>query len=310
MRIVPMRTARVGFRGIMVLNMNKRSLTLPAPWGAFYLITVGDVDRAEFGDVLRSVREFPESRTFADLVAFETWTKTIATLPIVDAIVLLQSYTGEHPRSVLDRIRRKFPVTPVVSVLGCWCEGELRTGWPLAATHRIYGNDWIVQGEKELFALAKREFSLFGLPPTSKDEDVFLEQAKRKTFHESVSDRRCWIFTCHAISRPDFEMSRLLQTRMRRFGFQADVVDWENVSDFPQQPDTVLWEPGLVDEKSFGKIVSALRQLRAKVPGAKIVLFLDSPRIDERETLYAAGADRICSKIPPGDSFLCPGDFL
>ena len=253
------------------------------------IVVIGDIDRSEFADVLRSARNFPACRAFADLFAFETWTQTASLLPIVDVILLLQSYSGEHPASVLNRIRWNYPITPVVSVLGAWCEGELRTGWPLTGTHRFYWNEWIVQGEKELLALAEGKFSVFGLPPTYKDEDILLEQTKRKTPPPVPTERQCWILTCRFISRPDFEMCRMLQARMQALGFTTNVVDWDEPLDLSSPPEMILWNPGLVDENSWMKIVTVLKELREKFPQTQIHLPMYSPRMDEIRDLTTNG---------------------
>ena len=262
---------------------------------SFYIIVLGDVDRPEFADVLHSVREYPDCRAFVDLLALEAWRQAAPVLPVIDLILILQSYTGEHPPSVLNRVRQSYPITPVVSVLGSWCEGELRTGWPLVGTHRIHWNDWTSQGASELHALASGKFSVFGLPPTCKEEEVLLEQAKRKTRTTLSTERRCWIFTCRSISRPDFEMGRMLQARMQSFGFTTSVVDWDDQADWGSPPELLLWEPGLVDEKSLAKIAAVLKELREKLPQTTILIQTPSPRIDEIRILCESGADRVMS---------------
>ena len=277
----------------------------------FQIVIVGDVDRPEFADVLHSVRVYPDSRAFGDLFALEAWVQTVSPVPVIDVILLLQSYSGEHPASVLERVRQKYPITPVVSVLGAWCEGELRTGWPLVGTHRIAWSVWAAQGEKELFALGEGKFSLFALPSTYKDEEILLEQMKRQTWEHRLpacaklgdilpsssqagslrSQAQCWVFTCRSLSRPDFEMCRMLQMRMQHFGFVANVVDWCDRSDWGSPPEMILWAPGLVDGHSLMKMVSVLRELREKLPQTKIILQANSLRVDEIRILYENGAD-------------------
>ena len=259
----------------------------------FNIVVIGDVDRPEFADVLHSVRAYPDSRAFVDLSALEAWIQTASPLPVIDVILIVQSYSGEHPASVLGRIRQSYPITPVVSVLGSWCEGELRTGWPLVGAHRIHWNDWGTQGENELFALANGKFSVFALPPTCREEEVLLEQAKRKTGPTLPTGRQCWIFTCRSISRPDFEMCRMLQARMQSFGFSTSIVDWNGHPAWGKPPELLLWNPGLIDENSLTKIVSVLKGLREKLPRTTILLQTNSPRIDEIRTLGENGADQV-----------------
>ena len=280
----------------------KRSLTPSASqisWTAnsFRPVVVGSADRAEFAEVLRSVRVYPECRAFADLHDFERWTQTDRPQPVIDVLILLQSYTGEHPQSVFERIRQNYPITPVVSVLGSWCEGEQRTGWPLAATNRIYGNDWIMQGESELYALEKGEFSLWGLPPTFRDDEILLEQTKRRTDQNDYSEKTAWIFSCRSINLPDAEMNRLLAKKLQLRGIQASFIEWNGCIDFSSPPTLILWDIGVVNEKSFEQIVQVLRELRQKAPQSEIVLRMNAPRTDETRTLCDSGADQVLSKF-------------
>jgi len=264
---------------------------------SFKIVILGDVDRPEFAGVLHSVRGYPDSRAFVDLLTLEAWVQTSSPLPVIDAILILQSYSGEHPASVLNRIRQTYPITPVITVLGSWCEGELRTGWPLAGTHRIYWNDWVKQGENELFALSEGKFSVFALPPIWREEEILLEQTKRKTATESPTNRQCWIFTCRSLNRPDFEMGRLLQKRMQLFGFLTSVIDWDSRSDWGAPPEVLLWNPGLIDDNSLAKIIEVLKELREKLPQTTILLQTNSPRTDEIRTLCENGADRVISVL-------------
>ena len=272
-------------------SYNCKNKGLPIPFSFFRHLSlkttiIGDIDRPEFAGVLHSVRVYPDSRAFVDLCSLETWIQTTLPLPVIDVILILQSYTGEHQLSVLERIRRNYPITPVVAVLGSWCEGELRTGWPLAGVHRVYGNDWVTQGENEFFSLASGKFSMFGLPPTYKEDEILLEQIKRTPGPTLPANRQCWIFTCRSISRPDFGMSRMLQTWMRQLGFSTSIIDWDDQPDRDSPPERILWEPGLLDGNAFAKIVPILKELRAKFPHTKIFLQTNSLRIDEIRTLY------------------------
>jgi len=246
---------------------------------------------------MHSVRGYPDSRAFVDLLTFEAWVQTSSLRPVIGVFLILQSYTGEHPASVLNRVRHNYPITPVILVLGSWCEGELRTGWPLTISHRIYWHDWTTQGENELFALSEGKFSLFALPPTCREEDILQEQAKHKAAPSPLIDQQCWIFTCRSLSRPDFEMGRMLQARMQFFGFTTSVIDWNNDPDWEKPPAVLLWNPGLIDEGSLTKIVEVLKELREKLPQTAILLQTNSPRIDEIRTLCENGADQV---VPVG----------
>ncbi len=54
-----------------------------------------------------------------------------------DVVIIVQTRPGEHRPTLVDRLRRRFPLTPLVVLTGSWCEGETRSGHPLAAAWRI-----------------------------------------------------------------------------------------------------------------------------------------------------------------------------
>ena len=54
-----------------------------------------------------------------------------------DFIVILSSYSGEYREGDVQKLRAFFPITPLLAILGNWCEGENRTGTPLSGTHSI-----------------------------------------------------------------------------------------------------------------------------------------------------------------------------
>src|SRR3989304_6230263 len=55
-----------------------------------------------------------------------------------EVIVLAQSRPGAISLREIERLRRSAPLAGVVSLLGSWCEGETRTGRPVAGVRRLY----------------------------------------------------------------------------------------------------------------------------------------------------------------------------
>ena len=54
-----------------------------------------------------------------------------------DLIILLQSYAGEFLPSQVNKLASENPLAPVICILGSYSQGETRSGFPLAATHRL-----------------------------------------------------------------------------------------------------------------------------------------------------------------------------
>ncbi len=59
-----------------------------------------------------------------------------------ELIVIAQARPGQFRWNEVDRWRCRFPLAGVVSLLGSWCEGELRTGRPLPGAERLYWHEF------------------------------------------------------------------------------------------------------------------------------------------------------------------------
>lgn len=269
----------------------------------FRSVLIGSVDRSEFAEIAGQIRENSQSTSFSGFVEFErsisdAESSRSQTLPIFDLIVIFQSYPGEHSRAAWERIRKIFPLTPTVTVRGAWCEGELRTGFPLPATHRIYRFDWFTQGEKEFFALKNGGFSVWSLPTTFQDEEIILEKFNRRkdtVFRKTGENRTAWVFSCRNLSFPDREIQRLLHLILTHSGYQSRTLDHADILDNSSlsAPDLLVWDLGELGSGTLPATKSVLRELRRKAPNAHIVLLANSPRIEETRTLCNSGADRI-----------------
>ncbi len=132
------------------------------------VLSIGDDQRREFEPVLDSLRRL-------------TLWKHSPTVPEtpdddVDLIVFLQSYTKQFPEAAVERLQRRFPLTPMVAVLGPWCAGELRTGSPLVGPFRVFADQW---NETELLLLRDGGPSVWTLPSTVGDDEIEIFLAAR-----------------------------------------------------------------------------------------------------------------------------------
>ena len=118
----------------------------------------GDADRQEFRlwweNLPENVRErgiFAENRLPADVHDPTVSTNEHET-PDPDFLVLLRSWSGEFSDSWVLELQKKFPLAPILAVLGSWCEGEARTGTPLAGVHSMLWYDFAAMAPLECFA--------------------------------------------------------------------------------------------------------------------------------------------------------------
>jgi CheY-like chemotaxis protein len=67
------------------------------------------------------------------------------------------------------------PLARVVAVLGSWCEGELRSGRPLAGVRRVPWHAWPLRVARELSAWRAGRGGTWALPATAAEEELLLE---------------------------------------------------------------------------------------------------------------------------------------
>ncbi len=101
-------------------------------------------------------------------------------MPAPDFLVLLRSWSGEFSDSWVLKLQKKFPLTPILAVLGSWCEGEARTGTPLAGVHSLLWYDFAAMAPLECFAFEKGWASVWSLPATVLPEERALFELKRE----------------------------------------------------------------------------------------------------------------------------------
>ena len=59
-----------------------------------------------------------------------------------DLVVVAQSRRGQYSKDQIENIQNMFPTTPIVGLLGSWCEGEVRSGNPWPGVLRVYWHQW------------------------------------------------------------------------------------------------------------------------------------------------------------------------
>ena len=81
-------------------------------------------------------------------------------------IIIAQSRSGQFDQAEIDAIVTQNPSTPVVMLLGSWCEGERRSDTPVEGVKRVFWHQW--QGRFQSFCdqLEKDGISIWHSPAT------------------------------------------------------------------------------------------------------------------------------------------------
>lgn len=262
---------------------------------------IGDVNRREFREVLETARETTETRAFRDLKSLSDWVGNSTFLPRIDLGILLHSYPGEHREQELLRLQGNYPITPFVSVLGSWCEGEMRTGKPLPVHSRFYWYEWASRGAKEFHNWTRGGFSSFHFPTTfGKEEEIhFLQTHRRTGFVEPPSSDTNSplgvVVSLQSPNCPDREMNLLLAEILKNNGYS--VQGWNSgeleEKSGSENPLCLLADIGAEFSPSLSEQLTRLRKF---FPHATVLLFFNGPRIEEYDTFLRIAADHVFSK--------------
>lgn len=99
------------------------------------VLVVGNAAHGDFVDALVELRRTARVWFVPNSEHAEAW---LEANPPVDWIVLVQARPYELPRDMVVRLQSRVESPRFVSLLGSWCEGELRTGEPWPDVPRLY----------------------------------------------------------------------------------------------------------------------------------------------------------------------------
>jgi len=244
------------------------------------ILVLGPTDRSEFRGPVCDLRSLGRIVVAKDVPSAVELVSSGEVVP--DLVVVAQAFPGQFSTDAIDQLRRAAPLARIVGLLGSWCEGEARTGWPWPAAIRVYWHQWQPQCEQEVLRIAEGRASTWALPITVGDEERLLA-ASRQTVP---------VKTGHiAISTPLFEMQDWLQKTCRRRGYSTSWLRPHQSIEI-EQVTAAIFD---ADECS-GRELDALKDLVGAIEPAPVVALMDFPRLESRDRALAAGARAMLSK--------------
>jgi hypothetical protein len=196
-----------------------------------------------------------------------------------EMIVLGQSYRGEVSQEQLSLLRRRFPISRIICLLGSWSEGETRSGTPLPGLERWYAHQFL----DRLITESSVDRRL-NLPITASNEERWLSVAAHR--RPAFSDGLLVVVMSHDASLAD-AISSACQT--------------SGLTTLCTTPDSLLQShgPTLVvydAQPDFARRAHEIRGIKQRMPDADILALIDFPRIEERHQVLDLGATEILSK--------------
>ena len=238
----------------------------------------------------------PQSRVFGDIESWlgqrtdlfvaanaEEASKLCAsTVPAPVLIVVARSTPGEIAPDAWIRLRIAAPLTPIVCLLGSWCEGEQRTGKPWPGAIRVYAHQFVARVGAQLERYA-RDGAMSWSPPFTVTEEDRLRNTQDRI---GAGDAQ----TVLVVSKDGASASAICDS-LASAGFQTV---WNRYCDRIEVDGAaaVVWDCPAGFAESQQSFVDLVQQLRS-VP---VIAVLGFPRPEDRIQAMRVGAAAVISK--------------
>jgi len=146
---------------------------------------IGDWRHADFSLPLARLRDRARCASFDDAKFAIAGRHSGAGDEGPAAILLVQSRPGQISERDVQRLHAAAPLARLVSLVGPWCEGEMRSGHPLPGIVRVPWRAWQTQLMQELGLSGQNETSAATMPRTATAAD------RIETALAALGDRKC-----------------------------------------------------------------------------------------------------------------------
>jgi CheY-like chemotaxis protein len=241
------------------------------------LFVVGDISSSEFGAARDWLAQHSTQINVPDMKA--ALQRLVSDSQDPDAMVLVQSQTGQHNRAEIDRWRH-FTKAPPILLYGSWSEGETRSGYPLPGVPRLAWYNFAPRMSMAWRDWQDNKTTVFHDFRDLTDEARWLAELRK-----SQSDQRLSV----AIVCGSADQSQPVRDALELFGHQATIVnDLDRLTGF----DLVHWDDS-THSRTGRHSLSATCQAAGDTP---VIASLTFPRIQECEAAFADGCVDIVAK--------------
>ena len=253
-------------------------MTIQAP----KVLLTGDYWHADFQALIAS------SACVTTLIPTEKLSDEHLADPTFDLVILAASRREQFSHEWVESIRGKLSPTPIVALLGTWCEGEQRSGEPWPAVQRVYWHQWRGRFDFFLRQLESDEVCDWQLPPTANQADKLMNLSAKDTY--GFSDRRL-IVGVSAVSDIQYQM---IADASHPFGAETYWIQrqqWDGSTD--EQLSLVIVDADTWNHEVQARVLWLRNDLKIDSP---IVLLLNFPRQSDLSAVHAMGITEVVSK--------------
>ena len=205
-----------------------------------------------------------------------------------DLAILAAARRDQFSHEWIETIRGKLAPTPLIAMLGSWCEGEQRSGEPWPGVQRVYWHQWRNRFDFFLKQLASDQICDWHLPATTNHADGVINPNIKNAFGISEHEP---VVGVSAVSEMHYQMIADALQVFETKTFWIEHRQWE---------DSAMKQPSLivVDGDSWTQeLKSRIDWLRIDLKiDSPIVQLLNFPRPSDLPALHAAGIIEVVSK--------------
>jgi hypothetical protein len=222
----------------------------------------------------------PDFRGVIDVLHREAGTSTTAPPELV---VVLQERPGVIGECEVEALRRQWPLAGFVAVAGSWCEGELRTGRPLAGVPRVYWHQFPAWWRRQLARRAAGLCPEWSLP---------IEESVLTVVPAPPAGRGGLI----VVSTPQWETADALSDAFQSAGYATSWSPQGRDASPPVLRGVVagVWDGGQLVDREAASLKEFVTMLSHQ--SAPAIALLDFPRWDSVTIAQAAGAAAVLGK--------------
>jgi hypothetical protein len=242
-----------------------------------HVLLLGDAEHPDFVDsvaLLRSSARLDETSSPPEL------------------IVIAQTRPGESTQQEIDSLRKRYPLSGIVALLGSWCEGETRTGWPWPGVIRLYWYEFPWWWKRQLDIRSSGlcpdwskptfdfERSAICRPP---DQNCLRRQESRNRDHGLV-----------VLHTEYHETADALSDLLSRAGYATVWQRPRRARPVIRGATSGIWDGGQLNDGEVTELSTFCRQMARDV--APVLALLDFPRRDRVVRASDAGAAAVLGK--------------
>lgn len=228
---------------------------------------------------------------YRDLIARMSLPATLTPLDKLDPgdvsrfsiVIIAQSRSNQFDQAIIDSILAQNPLTPVVMLLGSWCEGERRSDRPVEGVKRVLWHQW--QGRFANFCqqMEADGITIWHSPATESDADRILSMKNDGGLKEDL------VIGISALNQPTYDA---LARGIEAIGGRPKWVERMSWINLAASVSAICIDGDSLD----ATLQRRIRWLQSKVDHAPLIALLNFPRRQEIEQLTQAGVADVVSK--------------